>query len=52
MGIAATTIASQSELITELSKPITGLSVVVINAPDRNTNADFLKGIYNNISSM
>jgi 2-succinyl-5-enolpyruvyl-6-hydroxy-3-cyclohexene-1-carboxylate synthase len=52
MGVAAITISTQSELITELSKPITGLSVVVINAPDRDTNADFLKGIYNNISSM
>ena len=52
MGVAAITISTQSELITELSKPITGLSVVVINAPDRNTTADFLKGIYNNISSM
>ena len=52
MGVAATTISTQSELITELSKPITGFSVVVISAPDRDTNADFLKGIYNNISSM
>jgi 2-succinyl-5-enolpyruvyl-6-hydroxy-3-cyclohexene-1-carboxylate synthase len=52
MGITATTISSQSELIAELSKPVTGLSVVVINAPDREFNADFLKGIYSSISSM
>ena len=52
MGITATTISSQSELIAELSKPVSGLSVVVINAPDREFNADFLKKIYSGIDSM
>jgi 2-succinyl-5-enolpyruvyl-6-hydroxy-3-cyclohexene-1-carboxylate synthase len=52
MGITAKTINTQVQLISELSAPVQGISVVVINAPDRNSNADFLKGIYNNISSM
>jgi 2-succinyl-5-enolpyruvyl-6-hydroxy-3-cyclohexene-1-carboxylate synthase len=52
MGITAKTINTQVQLISELSAPVQGISVVVINAPDRNNNGDFLKGIYNNISSM
>ena len=52
MGISAKTISSQKELIAELSEPVQGLSVVVINVPDREANADFLKGIYNSVSSM
>jgi 2-succinyl-5-enolpyruvyl-6-hydroxy-3-cyclohexene-1-carboxylate synthase len=52
MGIASKTIGSQQELITELSEPVKGLSVVVVNAPNREANADCLKGIYNSISSM
>jgi 2-succinyl-5-enolpyruvyl-6-hydroxy-3-cyclohexene-1-carboxylate synthase len=52
IGIAAKTIGTQKELITELSEPVKGLSVVVVNAPDRETSADFLKGIYNSVASM
>jgi len=52
MGIPAKTIGTQKELITELSEPVKGLSVVVVNAPNREANADFLKGIYNSVSSM
>ena len=52
MGIPAKTIGSQKELITELSVPVQGVSVVVVNVPNREANADFLKGIYNNVSSM
>jgi 2-succinyl-5-enolpyruvyl-6-hydroxy-3-cyclohexene-1-carboxylate synthase len=52
MGIPAKTIGSQKELITELSVPVQGLSVVVVNVPNREANADFLKGIYNSVSSM
>jgi hypothetical protein len=52
MGVTATTISSQSELIAELSKPVSELSVVVINAPGREFNADFLKKIYSGIDSM
>jgi 2-succinyl-5-enolpyruvyl-6-hydroxy-3-cyclohexene-1-carboxylate synthase len=52
MGVSAKTIGSQKELITELSEPIKGLSIVVISAPQREVGADFLKGIYNSVSSM
>ena len=52
MGISAKTIGSQKELITELSVPVQGISVVVVNVPNREANADFLKGIYNSVSSM
>lgn len=52
MGISAKTINSQRELMTELSEPVRGISVVVVNAPHREANADFLKEIYKNVSSM
>jgi 2-succinyl-5-enolpyruvyl-6-hydroxy-3-cyclohexene-1-carboxylate synthase len=52
MGITAKTINNQAQLITELSEPVKGLSVVVINTPNRESNADFLKGIYNSVTSM
>ncbi|CAN2220156.1 MenD 2-succinyl-6-hydroxy-2,4-cyclohexadiene-1-carboxylate synthase [Candidatus Nanopelagicaceae bacterium] len=52
MGIPAKTIGSQKELITEISAPVQGVSVVVVNVPNREANADFLKGIYSSVSSM
>lgn len=52
MNIPAKTIDSQSQLSAELSAPVKGLSIVVINVPSRETNADFLKGIHNNVASM
>ena len=52
MGISAKTIGTQKELTTELSEPVKGMSVVVVNVPNRDANADFLKGIYNSVSSM
>jgi 2-succinyl-5-enolpyruvyl-6-hydroxy-3-cyclohexene-1-carboxylate synthase len=52
MGVPAKTIGTQKELATELSEPVKGLSVVVVNAPDREVSADFLKGIYNSVASM
>jgi 2-succinyl-5-enolpyruvyl-6-hydroxy-3-cyclohexene-1-carboxylate synthase len=52
MGIPSKTIGSQKELVIELSAPVTGLSVVVVSVPNRDANADFLKGIYNSVSSM
>ena len=52
MGISSRTINSQKELVAELLESVSGLSVVVINVPHRESNADFLKGIYNSVSSM
>ena len=52
MGVSAKTISTQAQLITELSEPVKGLSVVVLTVPHREENADFLKGIYSSVSSM
>ena len=52
MGISAKTIGTQKELTMELSEQVKGMSVVVVNVPNREANADFLKGIYKSISSM
>ena len=52
MGVSAKTITTQAQLITELSEPVKGLSVVVLTVPNREENADFLKGIYSSVSSM
>jgi 2-succinyl-5-enolpyruvyl-6-hydroxy-3-cyclohexene-1-carboxylate synthase len=51
-GISASSVGTKSELLAEIAKPISGLSVVVVSVPDREGNADFLKGIYNSVSSM
>lgn len=52
IGVPAKTIATQADLKSELAAPIKGVSVVVITAPDRETNADFLKKIYSQVDSM
>jgi len=51
-GVATSTISTAAELITELSKPIVGLSLVVVKVPDRESNADNLQAIYSSISSI
>jgi 2-succinyl-5-enolpyruvyl-6-hydroxy-3-cyclohexene-1-carboxylate synthase len=51
-GVTASTVATKSELLAEIGKPVSGLSVVVVSVPDRESNADLLKGIYNSVSSM
>jgi len=51
-GLSVTTVSNQSELQSELKKPVKGLSLVVVNVPDRESNADHLKGIYDSISSI
>jgi len=52
IGVPAKTISTQAELKSELAAPIKGVSVVVITAPDREVNADFLKKIYSQVDSM
>lgn len=52
LGVPAKTISTQAELKSELTSPIKGVSVVVITAPDREANADFLKKIYSQVDSM
>jgi 2-succinyl-5-enolpyruvyl-6-hydroxy-3-cyclohexene-1-carboxylate synthase len=52
MGISAKTIDSSVQLLKELAEPVKGVSVVVVNVPKREANADLLKEIYSSISSM
>lgn len=51
-GLPTTRVKNQAELSSELSKPISGMSLVVIEVPDRDTNADNLARIYEGISSI
>jgi 2-succinyl-5-enolpyruvyl-6-hydroxy-3-cyclohexene-1-carboxylate synthase len=51
-GISTSSVGTKSELLAEIEKPVSGLSVVVVTVPDRESNADLLKGIYNSVSSM
>ncbi len=52
IGVSANTISTQVELKSELAAPIKGVSVVVITAPDREANANFLKKVYSQVDSM
>jgi 2-succinyl-5-enolpyruvyl-6-hydroxy-3-cyclohexene-1-carboxylate synthase len=52
MGISAKEISSIKELEAEIKAPIAGISVVVCNVPDRESNANNLKAIYNSLNSM
>lgn len=52
MGIPARRISSISELEAEVKAPISGISVVVCDVPDRESNAENLKSIYDSISSL
>ena len=51
-GLATSEVKNQSELIAELAKPVAGLSLVVVTAPDREKNADFLQEIYASVNSI
>jgi 2-succinyl-5-enolpyruvyl-6-hydroxy-3-cyclohexene-1-carboxylate synthase len=52
MGVVGKRINTQAQLTLELTEPIKGISVVVVDVPNRDANADFLKAIYSSISSM
>ena len=52
MGIAAKQISSIKELEAEIKAPVSGMSVVVCDVPDRESNADNLKAIYTSLNSM
>lgn len=51
-GISAKTIGSQRELIAELSEPVIGFSVVVINVPSREENANSLSNFVADLTSI
>jgi 2-succinyl-5-enolpyruvyl-6-hydroxy-3-cyclohexene-1-carboxylate synthase len=52
MGIPARTISSVKELEAEVNAPISGISVVVCDVPDRERNADNLKTIFDSLKSF
>ena len=52
MGVDAKQISTLKELVAELLAPISGISVVVCDVPDREANADNLKRIVENLSSI
>jgi 2-succinyl-5-enolpyruvyl-6-hydroxy-3-cyclohexene-1-carboxylate synthase len=52
MGIDAKTIASVEQLREEIKKPVSGISVVVCDVPNRESNADLIKGLYDKMSSI
>jgi 2-succinyl-5-enolpyruvyl-6-hydroxy-3-cyclohexene-1-carboxylate synthase len=52
MGIDAKEISSLKELEAEIKAPISGVSVVVCDVPDRESNADNLKKIVESLTSI
>lgn len=52
MGVNAKQINNLRDLEAEVKAPINGLSVVVCDVPDRESNADNLKSIYDSLSSI
>jgi 2-succinyl-5-enolpyruvyl-6-hydroxy-3-cyclohexene-1-carboxylate synthase len=52
MGVSAKQITTLKELESEIKAPISGISVVVCDVPDRESNADNLKKIVESLSSI
>ena len=52
MGLPAKQISSLKELEAEITAPISGISVVVCDVPNREANADNLKRIVEKLSSI
>ena len=52
LGVQASIVTKQSDLVAELSKPIVGTSVVIVSVPDRESNAENLQAIYNSMDSL
>jgi 2-succinyl-5-enolpyruvyl-6-hydroxy-3-cyclohexene-1-carboxylate synthase len=51
-GLETSRITQQAELIAELAKPVKGISLAVIEVPNRETNADNLAAIFKSIDSI
>lgn len=51
-GVRTSRVKNQSELAAELAKPIAGVSLVVVEVPDRESNAENLAKICEGISSI
>jgi 2-succinyl-5-enolpyruvyl-6-hydroxy-3-cyclohexene-1-carboxylate synthase len=52
MGIGATSITSVEQLREEIKKPVSGISVVVCDVPNREDNADLIKSLYAKMDSI
>jgi 2-succinyl-5-enolpyruvyl-6-hydroxy-3-cyclohexene-1-carboxylate synthase len=52
MGIESKTVKSIEELKKAMSAPVKGVSVVVVQVPSREANADNLKNIYEKMNSI
>ena len=52
IGVEAKQVTNLPDLESEIKAPIIGISVVVCNVPDREHNADNLKGIYDSLGSI
>ncbi|CAB4873126.1 unannotated protein [freshwater metagenome] len=52
LGVKAKKISKLTELHQDLSEPINGISVIEIEVPDREANADFLKNLYAKMDSL
>ncbi len=51
-GVSTSEVTNQAQLITELSKPVSGISIVVVAAPNRESNADTLQAFYKSLDSI
>ncbi len=51
-GLKAHTVGNVGDLRTAIAGPVEGISLVVVDVPDRESNADNLKAIYDSISSI
>lgn len=52
MGINAKTIDNAADLSKEITAPIKGLSVVVLDVPNREANADQIKDLAEKMKSL
>jgi 2-succinyl-5-enolpyruvyl-6-hydroxy-3-cyclohexene-1-carboxylate synthase len=52
MGVGAKRISTVDQLRDEIKKPVTGLSVVVCDVPNREANADLIKNLYAKMDSI
>ena len=52
MGVDAKRISTVYQLRDEIKKPVTGLSVVVCDVPNREANADLIKNLYAKMDSI
>jgi 2-succinyl-5-enolpyruvyl-6-hydroxy-3-cyclohexene-1-carboxylate synthase len=52
MGISAISIDNAADLTKEITAPIKGLSVVVLDVPNREANADQIKDLAEKMKSL